>query len=845
MRKTKNNFVKRLGIAILTAVFLSAPVRFDLWRLEKVKADWESWVDNGQDFILEDTVWEKGEHILERSVVVEDGATLTIEKGARIIFKENLDESLYLAVGDGKIIADGTQEEKIIFTSEEGSQSGFYLLFLAYPSSERVSFFRYVEIQNGGMNFDGGGTMSSSGKSILNNALAWDGGGNAAVMYVSGKTHFENTRFINNKFADIEIDGSFDEENPNDFFEVINSNFEDNQNNAAVISNIKCNLEKSCRDRILLKNNWYGDENGPRGEAEDEISQGESVIGEVTLDDWRENSIITDPVVIIPGITASSQWLGDWKLDPITHIYDNLVDSLENNGFVKNKNLFEFPYDWRKNNSTTAHYLQGKIEGVIQKTRISKVDVVAHSMGGLVARAYIEEIEGCDYQNTIDQLITLGTPHKGSPKAYLNWEAGEGFFSFGDRLSKHHFEQEAEEAGYNNNLQKYIQEKVVSLSELLPEYDYLINASDGKIRKYPDGYPANEFLEELNSAVNVEKIKNINFVNITGNLDDTDNTISQIRTVDSTVFGKWENGMPENFYDDNTDQGLIYGEGDETVPLSSAQGIPSDRIVEIDSTHSDLPTKAQCEIFSELTGEQNCEYEENWHMKNILLFNVFSPIDIQVVAPDGKRIGKNFETGEIVNEIDGAYYSGFETQNEFVTIPNPLDGEYEVITQGTGNGDYRIEATKIFEIENSIEAGESTAVLNGKAEEGKIEQVEVEISENEVEFEIITDLKTIKQNIGRYEELGMIRKNEAKILNRLLVNLIRLENLLETVKDNKKLEKENRIRLEKIIVDRLLKCIEVVENFIEKQKEKFISKEAKESLIKSLEYVKNSYNKNN
>ena len=46
---------------------------------------------------------------------------------------------------------------------------------------------------------------------------------------------------------------------------------------------------------------------------------------------------------------------------------------------------------------------------------------MAHSMGGLVAREYTQS---ADYENDIDQLIFLGTPHRGSPKDYLAWEAG-------------------------------------------------------------------------------------------------------------------------------------------------------------------------------------------------------------------------------------------------------------------------------------------------------------------------------------------------------------------------------------------------------------------------------------
>lgn len=49
------------------------------------------------------------------------------------------------------------------------------------------------------------------------------------------------------------------------------------------------------------------------------------------------------------------------------------------------------------------------------------IDVVAHSMGGLVARSMIETYGGYQY---ISHLVTLGTPHHGSPLAALRYALG-------------------------------------------------------------------------------------------------------------------------------------------------------------------------------------------------------------------------------------------------------------------------------------------------------------------------------------------------------------------------------------------------------------------------------------
>ena len=126
-----------------------------------------------------------------------------------------------------------------------------------------------------------------------------------------------------------------------------------------------------------------------------------------------------DPVIIIPGILGSWQKNDAWIIDPVFGIYNDLIDTLEANGYVEEQNLFTFPYEWRNSNVETAQLLAEKIDDVQEICSCDKVDLVAHSMGGLVARQYIQSDY---YGDNVDQMIFLGTPHLGAPKAYLMWE---------------------------------------------------------------------------------------------------------------------------------------------------------------------------------------------------------------------------------------------------------------------------------------------------------------------------------------------------------------------------------------------------------------------------------------
>ena len=59
--------------------------------------------------------------------------------------------------------------------------------------------------------------------------------------------------------------------------------------------------------------------------------------------------------------------------------------------------------------------LAARIESVRQTTSEKQITLIAHSMGGLIARAYLRSHGG----SRVKKLITLGTPHHGTIHAYL------------------------------------------------------------------------------------------------------------------------------------------------------------------------------------------------------------------------------------------------------------------------------------------------------------------------------------------------------------------------------------------------------------------------------------------
>jgi pimeloyl-ACP methyl ester carboxylesterase len=106
-----------------------------------------------------------------------------------------------------------------------------------------------------------------------------------------------------------------------------------------------------------------------------------------------------------------------WKIDGYTSLAKTLsaTFSLDPGG-----NYFEFAYDWRRDNRAAARRLARESQDWLRRWRMSsgndqaKLIIIAHSMGGLVARYFLEVLEGWRYTKA---LITFGTPYRGSVNA--------------------------------------------------------------------------------------------------------------------------------------------------------------------------------------------------------------------------------------------------------------------------------------------------------------------------------------------------------------------------------------------------------------------------------------------
>jgi pimeloyl-ACP methyl ester carboxylesterase len=109
-----------------------------------------------------------------------------------------------------------------------------------------------------------------------------------------------------------------------------------------------------------------------------------------------------------------------------SNVYSGLIKKLRDIGY-KDSEILQFDYDWRLSNFENAELLKAFVEKHVPS---GKVDIVAHSMGGIVARIYVQKLQGF---SRVNNLLFFGTPHLGSNKIFQRMR--DGFDNWPNALS--------------------------------------------------------------------------------------------------------------------------------------------------------------------------------------------------------------------------------------------------------------------------------------------------------------------------------------------------------------------------------------------------------------------------
>ena len=113
------------------------------------------------------------------------------------------------------------------------------------------------------------------------------------------------------------------------------------------------------------------------------------------------------PVILVHGIAAKQSW--------IMNAFGKIGDELEARG----NDVYIADNDGFGRIATNAEQLKSFIDGVLEKTGKEKVNIIAHSKGGLDSKYMITEL---GMEDKVASLTTLCTPHKGSIVASWIWK---------------------------------------------------------------------------------------------------------------------------------------------------------------------------------------------------------------------------------------------------------------------------------------------------------------------------------------------------------------------------------------------------------------------------------------
>ncbi len=453
-------------------------------------------------------------------------------------------------------------------------------------------------------------------------------------------------------------------------------------------------------------------------------------------------------------------WPEEPVLDPFLLSYYPMLHHLEVMGCEWGKTLFALTYDWRDSNDVSAEFLRNQLAGTVIPQAATlpyvasdgKADLVVHSMGGLVSRAYIQ---GDDYDGDVNKVIFVASPHKGFASDYrtregltwsdyfgneVPWQAGWIFigplmdgilwpYLIEDQYNPTLGEIEKDciwippppgflwPPGHWDCSPAYYmwshddERGIPSLYQMLPTQDmgdYLFGESGQPWPCTAGVKPEaviNEWLEDLDA--------NISALGAALGVDNIYVLYSEafpLLTDHSYEAGCGQN--PWRWLYGGPTQDRMHTYGDDLIPVHSTTllqsgllSLPEDNeqfILGYGHKGIMYAPQAQEEATEFLTGVPltgTAEYEipPVWdNIVRIIAIIVGSPVEIMVTDPAGQRLGYDPATGEKVIEIPDAFYTG-QGDVQFMLLYNTLPGQYQIAATGVDAGEYELETYVVEE----------------------------------------------------------------------------------------------------------------------------------------------------
>ncbi|MBX7234488.1 MAG: carboxypeptidase regulatory-like domain-containing protein [Caldilineales bacterium] len=418
------------------------------------------------------------------------------------------------------------------------------------------------------------------------------------------------------------------------------------------------------------------------------------------------------PILVIPGMFASFSWQcvfggagcepesWGWFTPIAESFYRPLLDQLAAAGYSEtNGNLKVLFYDWRQPMATNVGLVRDSIQSLKAQTGAARVEVVGHSMGGLLGRAYVQS-HSCAAD--VAHLITLGSPHRGAARAYPSWEGGiiyeGGWMGKLDHIAYAlmlYFLGDLP----TNTARLAVFRTVRSGQELLPIDDYLLDEENGDAPKpVASLHQRNEYLPQLEAGL-PDLFARTDVSTLIGTQTAT-TTRFFVRRRPLLDWPLWEDGKPNWLREDEFD-----ADGDGTVPANSARlPAPAHEKTFADVSHGDLPgdNRVRAQIFATLGipmpgGAQWTESEAEPGAGDFLILALDGPAEVTVRSPNGGQAGPGGVTiaGAEYITIPGAPF-------RLLVVPAEEAGAFEIIARGNGAGGYRLGLLDTFSPDDKL-----------------------------------------------------------------------------------------------------------------------------------------------
>ncbi len=520
------------------------------------------------------------------------------------------------------------------------------------------------------------------------------------------------------------------------------------------------------------------------------------------------------PLVFIHGILGAmppqdklvtSQGDAHQIFDPFIGSYEPLLNNLQKMGYEWDRSLFGLAYDWRNSNVRSAAFLAQELASkVIPRSNAASVpytlkdgraDLVVHSMGGLVSRAYIEgkaRVSGppdereVPYQDDVRKVVFIASPHKGFPfnyrtregmtwKDYLYAAPGVSGGIFGTMtmvmdgilwpgLVAKKFEPSDVELdrdciwvplvgqdppglvpyqlffhrirngqlGYFRctveDITPWAKERGArSLFEMLPTDDspaYLTNLDGdpaGRPASFPWGHDANTFLHDLNADAHL-LVSRLGDPAIPDNLyiiygsgaPETD----AYYEVKPPGLKDWQFGQVNQFLQLPDPTLHETDKGDDLIPAHSARmdgvlTLPPSQVRMLDARpaggtidggarHVPIAYHRQTQstwVPQFLTGMifpiATAYTAPIVQGDNLLAVISACPINLLVIDPQGRKLGFDPATGQVVREIPNAVYTQPGVEPQMILIGQALPGPYQFTATGYDTGAYSFTVARV------------------------------------------------------------------------------------------------------------------------------------------------------